>query len=337
MKTYFFRTCFAVFIFCFTVFGAGNCKNTAHAATISSAECVMETESRRILYEQHGDVRLPMASTTKIATAISVLESGIDVEKKVTIPKCAVGIEGSSVYLKENEEYTIKDLLYGLMLRSGNDCAVALATILDGSLDTFVSRMNRTAQMAGAVHTRFCNPHGLPDKNHYTTAVDLSLITAMSLENSTFRQIVSTKYYEPRAWKNKNKMLTEYEGTIGVKTGFTKQAGRCLVSAAERDGLTLICTVLNSPNMFERSKELLDGAFERYRKVLLLGAEETVYFEGGKGVSKQDYYYPIMEEEKAHVEIIASPKKCKNNKEIVGQFEIYLTKRLLFCGNLYKL
>ncbi len=307
------------------------------AQQFSAAECVMEVDSRRILYQERGDVRLPMASTTKIATAISVIDSGIDIEKTIQIPHNAVGVEGSSVYLKEGDEYTIKDLLYGLMLRSGNDCAVALAETVDGGVGDFSTRMNETAQRAGALNTHFVNPHGLPAKLHYTTAVDLSLITAYAMQNPLFCSIVSTKYYQPRAWQNKNKMLTQYEGAIGVKTGYTKEAGKCLVSAAEREGMRLIVTVLNCPIAYERTKALFDDAFKKYRKKRLLGAKETVRFEGGEGVAGEDYYFPLMEGEEEHIEIVAKPFFSDENKKIVGQFKIYLLKRLLFYGNLYKL
>ena len=310
---------------------------SARAQRISAAECVMEVDSRRILYQEHGDIRLPMASTTKIATAISVIDSGIDVERTVQIPHNAVGVEGSSVYLKEGDEYSIKDLLYGLMLRSGNDCAVALAEAVDESVGAFSTRMNETAQRAGALNTHFVNPHGLPAKLHYTTAVDLSLITAYAMGNPLFCSIVSTKYYQPRAWQNKNKMLTQYEGAIGVKTGYTKEAGKCLVSAAEREGMRLVVTVLNCPTAYERTKALFDDAFKKYTKKRLLSAAEVLRFDGGEGVAGQDYYFPLMEGEEEHIEIVAKPFVCAENKKIVGQFEIYLLKRLLFCGNLYKL
>lgn len=316
---------------------AFNEKPILSSASSFNAECVMEATSRRILSEEHGDVRLPMASTTKIAAAITVLESGIDTSKVIEIPQKAVGIEGSSVYLKEGDEYSVKDLLYGLMLRSGNDCAVALADCIDGGTEAFACRMNKTAQRAGAINTHFRNPHGLPTKNHYTTAVDLSLITAYALENPVFSEIVATKYYEPRGWTNKNKMLTRYNGAIGVKTGYTKQAGRCLVTAAERNGMKLICTVLNCPTMYERTTALLDDAFLKYKNRLILGERQAVSFEGGEGIPMQNLYYPMMEGEEAHLEMKAQPAKNKENKKIVGQFQIYLLKRLIFSGNLYKL
>ena len=144
----------------------------------SQAECVMEVKSHRILYEDGGEMRLPMASTTKIATAITVLNiCKNDTSKLITIPDIAEGVEGSSVYLKSGDIYSVEELLYGLMLRSGNDCATALATYCSGNIEAFSAEMNKTAQVAGALSTHFANPHGLPCKNHYTTARDLSLIT----------------------------------------------------------------------------------------------------------------------------------------------------------------
>ena len=304
----------------------------------AKAVCVMEQESRRILYESRGDMRLPMASTTKIATAITVLDACEDITTEFSIPDEAVGVEGSSVYLQYGDVYSVEDLLYGLMLRSGNDCATALALYVSGNIGNFSVKMNETAQRAGALATSFKNPHGLPCDGHYTTARDLSLITCYAMENPTFRKIVSTKYYEPRHWKNKNKMLETCDGGCGVKTGYTKEAGRCLVSAVEREEMCLICTVLSCPNMFEYSVQLLDDAFAAYKRVKLLSAGEEFYVGEGKqqaiGYSHEDFYYPLMEGEEEQLEIRTN---AVQDKEIVGQIEIYLSNRLLFSGNLYKL
>ena len=229
----------------------------------SKSECVIEWNTGDILYEWNADLRLPMASTTKILTAITVLELCNDIETEIFIPQEAVGIEGSSVYLKAGERYTAQDLLYGLMLRSGNDCATALALHFGGSVGNFCSKMNLVAQKAGALSSHFENPHGLPCENHYTTARDLCYITRYAMQNEVFKKIVSTKFYEPKQWKNKNKMLLHYEGAIGVKTGYTKEAGRCLVSAARKNNRIVICVVLNSPNMYERSTALLDKALRQ--------------------------------------------------------------------------
>ena len=315
------------------------------ATEYSRAECVMELESRRILYESHGDIRLPMASTTKIATAVTVLSLCEDVGAEFAIPKEAEGIEGSSVYLKGGDIYSVEDLLYGLMLRSGNDCATALALYCCGNISAFASKMNETAQKAGAIATNFRNPHGLPCAEHYTTARDLALISCYALENPIFAKIVATKYYEPCRWKNKNKMLTCYDGAIGVKTGYTKEAGRCLVSAANRADMVLVCAVLNCPTTYERSAVLLDDAFKAYEMVTLVDGKQV--FEVGegralqKGVLGQDFRYPLMEGEQEWIEMKTNAVKkgtlSGDGREIIGNLEIYLAKRLLFSGNLYKL
>ena len=290
----------------------------------AKAVCVMEQSSRRVLYEQNGDVRLPMASTTKIATAITVLENQKDLSKIIKIPQEAVGIEGSSVYLQVDEEYSLRDLLYGLMLRSGNDCATALALYCGKTVDGFCVKMNETAQKAGAFATVFKNPHGLPCKGHYTTARDLSLISCYAMDNPIFREIVATKYYEPCHWKNKNKMLAEYGG-VGIKTGYTKEAGRCLVSAMTRDGMTIVCSVLSSPNMYVYSAQLISDAFAsyKYRKIIEKGQEFIISDERSplKGKTDVDFYYPMMDGEENQLEIQIKPFF---DKEIVGQIEIYL-------------
>ncbi len=312
---------------------------------MSKAECVMEKNSRRVLYEWRGDVRLPMASTTKIVTAATVLSLCDNLQEEVIIPPEAEGVEGSSVYLKRGDEYSVEDLLYGLMLRSGNDCAVALACHCSASVNAFCTHMNKTAERAGALNSRFENPHGLPQKGHYTTARDLTSITCYALQNPIFRKIVSTRYYEPCGWKNKNKLLYRYEGAIGVKTGYTKEAGRCLVSAAEKEGMTLVCTVLGCSPMYERSAALLSDAFTAYRYVEILQKEEVFAIDGDKkavrGYVKDSYSYPLLKEEEKLLEYVASPvekmQKGENGEEIIGQLKIYLLKQLLFSTNLYKL
>ncbi len=315
------------------------------AYTEGKAECVMELHSRRVLYEKNGDVRMPMASTTKIVTAITVLEAYDSIEKEILIPQEAVGIEGSSVYLKKDEKYSIKDLLYGLMLRSGNDCATALAIDCAGTEEEFSAKMNLISQKAGALNSNFLNPHGLPYDGHFTTAHDLNLISCYAMHNTQFREIVATRYYAPRNWTNKNKILQLCEGGNGIKTGYTKQAGRCLVAAVERNGMTLVSTVLNCPTTYERSCMLLEDAFAQYTYEKLIGKETPIAVKKDKavlqGVTKQDYHYPLLPEEKELVEIKVIPSEnCSNQAkkdEIIGQFELYLSKQLLFSGNLYKL
>lgn len=238
------------------------CQRAAKAEQAGRAECVIEVSSRRILHEKDAMLPLPNASTTKIVTALIVIEDCF-LSDEVVIPPEAEGVEGSCVYLRAGETYTVEALLYGLMLRSGNDAAAALAIYHSGSVAAFAQVMNERVLLLGAEHTHFSNPHGLPDAAHHTTARDLALITAAAMENETFRAIVSAKRYAPYDWYNKNKLLSSFAGACGVKTGYTVQAGRCLVSAAEREGTLIVCVVLDCPPMYERSAQLLEAAFSR--------------------------------------------------------------------------
>ena len=248
-------------ILLFPVMQYAKAEEAAYVGAITSAKAmaVIEASTGRLLYEKSKDLKLPMASTTKICTAITVIENCDNIEKTVTVPDKAVGVEGSSIYLQKSEKVKIIDLLYGLMLQSGNDCAEALAITVGGSIEHFAAMMNETAAKAGATNSNFVTPHGLHDDNHYTTAYDLALISAYAFKNPVFEQIVSTKKHimpwegrnYPRVIVNKNKILSTYEGGDGVKTGFTKKAGRCLVSSATRDGMRIIAVVLNCGPMFE--------------------------------------------------------------------------------------
>ncbi len=316
------------FIISFCCFFSVPCTREVKAATESRGECVVEISSRRFLHERNADIRLPMASTTKILTALVVLgEENLD--EIVIVPKEAEGTEGSSVYLKAGEEISVRDLLYGLMLRSGNDCAVTLALHHSGSVRRFADAMNQKAISVGAENSCFRNPHGLPDEGHYTTARDLALIASAAMENDTFREIVSTKYYEPRAWKNKNRMLWDFEGALGVKTGFTVRAGRCLVSAAERNDMTLVSVVLNSPQMFERSEELLSNSFDKYRMTQICSSDVAY---GGYRVL-HSFVYPLAQHEAEKIRIETIP--FESSGEIAGAMKIYLENRLLFSQNLF--
>lgn len=253
----------ALCFLCAVVIGCFGCNQvTGYAATESQAECVIDCESLTFLHTKNADARLPMASTTKILTAIIIIED-CDPDEIVSVPKQAELAGGSSVYLREGDQISVRDLLYGLMLRSGNDCAVSLAICHSGDLKAFSQVMNERAMRMGAEHSHFCNPHGMPDENHYTTARDLAIISAYAMQNEMFREIVSCQYYQAKSWKNKNKMLFDYDGAIGIKTGFTTRAGRCLVTAAQRDNRIIVCVVLNSPQMYERTEELLNRAFEK--------------------------------------------------------------------------
>lgn len=244
---------------------------------------VMEAATGRVLYEKNAGQRLPMASTTKVMTAIVAIESA-DLNDVVTVSANASGVEGSSIWLGVGEKMTLSDMLYGLMLASGNDAAVAIAEHVGGSVDNFVEMMNKKAQQIGAYDTHFKNPNGLPSDDHYTTAYDLGLICAYAMRNPTFGGIVKTQYktlpWEGHEWdrvvKNKNKILWNYEGGNGIKTGFTKEAGRCLTAAAQRDGMQLVSVVLCAPDMFKDCMALMDDSFERFKNRVVVEKGEYV-------------------------------------------------------------
>lgn len=243
--------------------------------TTAKAAAVLELGSNSVLYSENAHEKLPMASTTKVMTAITAIER-CSLDEIITTADKAYGVEGSSIYLLKNEQISMRDLLYGLMLRSGNDAAVAIACAVGGSIEGFAELMNKKAAEIGANNTHFANPHGLPAENHYTTAYDLALICSYALKNTTFREIVSTQYYTAetgevkRTMMNKNKLLFQYEGTIGIKTGYTKAAGKCLTFAAEREGLTVVGVVLNCPDMFNESMRLMDYCFDTYRMYTII-------------------------------------------------------------------
>ena len=242
---------------------------------------LMDACTHKVLYAKNAHEKLPMASTTKIMTAILAIETG-KLDALVTVPKEAYGVEGSSMYLRLGEKISLRDLVYGLMLVSGNDAAVAIAINVGGSIAGFAALMNEKAKALGAQNTHFVTPNGLHDAEHYTTAYDLALIASYAMQNETFREIVGTTYYRTvtgeitRTVKNKNKILWEYEGGNGVKTGYTMAAGKCLVFSAERNGVELVGVVLNCPDMFPAAKRLLDYGFETYKPEKLVAAGDVI-------------------------------------------------------------
>lgn len=238
----------------------------------------MDADSGRVLYERGGDERRLIASITKLMTALVALESGHALDETVTIRTEWTGIEGSSLYLKSGEEITLEALLYGLLLRSGNDAAHAVAGYCSGDLDSFVARMNTKAEELGMENTSFSNPSGLNAEDHYSTARDMAILARACLSNETLRSIVSTRSITigGRIITNHNKLLWQYEGCIGLKTGYTEKAGRTLVSAAERDGMTLICVTLNAPNDWRDHAALFDYGFSQYERRCLVKAGEVL-------------------------------------------------------------
>jgi len=238
----------------------------------SAEAAVLIRSDGSVLYEKNADMRHSMASTTKIMTALIVIET-LPPDMLVTVDDRAVGVEGSSMYLEKGESLTVRDLLYALMLQSANDAAAALAYECAGSIEDFAGMMNAKAEALGLENTHFTNPHGLDDPEHYTTARSLARLTAYAVGDSTFREIVSSVKYAYSTSKksgvfvNHNKLLCSLEGCVGVKTGYTKSTGRCLVSATDRDGLLLICVTLNDPDDWRDHKALHDYGSGLYTRI----------------------------------------------------------------------
>ena len=316
-------------------------KTFAESSSAQSA-ILMEKTSQRVLWEKNAHQKLPIASTTKIVTALTVLKNCDNLEKVVKIDKRAVGIEGSSIYLRENESYTVKQLLYGLMLQSGNDCAVQLALTVGESVENFAKLMNETAQNCGAYESNFVNPHGLHNENHYSTAYDLAKITSVSLQNETFSQIVKSKVAEvcldnPHKIYNKNKLLKNWEFADGVKTGFTKKAGRCFVGSATKNNMQLVAVVLNCGPMFEESQRLMTYGFENWSLETIVPKNKLC---GSRYSTKREYFicqnsfsYPLTQKEMNSI----SKEIVLPNDNQDGVLNVYLGKHLIFSQKLVTL
>ncbi len=287
-----------------------------HADAISASKAILvDAQTGRVLYEKCADQQSLIASTTKIMTALIICEQ-CNVLDRMRIPHEAVGIEGSSMYLQAGEVLTVQELLYGLMLSSGNDAAVALAIYCGGTLEGFVELMNDKARMLGLINTHFVNPHGLDAPGHYSTARDLAALAAYAMNNPIFFQTVSTKSITVgnRCMTNHNKLLWQVEGAEGVKTGFTRAAGRILVSSTKRQGRRLICVTINDGNDWADHKSLYGDGFSRFqlrqlvKKGQVLG---TLHLFGGKKervnvIAEEEFSYPLAEYEK--VSLVLSAK-----------------------------
>ena len=241
----------------------------------SRSAVVIDRKSKNIIYGKNENVKKAMASTTKIMTAMVVIQN-TNLNNTVEISKKAAGTGGSRLGLKVGDKITVKDLLYGLLLRSGNDCAVALAEYVAGSVPEFSNLMNQNAQMVGLNNTHFVTPHGLDEEEHYTTAYELAILADYALNNEVFAQIVNTKSYtininkSSKALNNTNELLGNLNGVYGVKTGFTNGAGRCLVTSIKRGNLDVICVVLGADTKKDRTRDsakLIEYTFNKYEEI----------------------------------------------------------------------
>lgn len=283
-------------------------KKAGAVSVSASAAILMEQETGRVLYDHDADEIHRIASITKVMTAILAIESG-KMDEMTTVSKRAVYTEGSSIYLQQGEKIKLEDLVYGLMLRSGNDAATAIAEHVGGSVEGFVFLMNQKAAEIGMTHTVFANPHGLDDhEEHYSTAYDMALLTRYTMMNPKFQEISGTKSYTltrengTHKWRNKNRLLTEkYEYCTGGKTGFTKRAGRTLITTASKDGKDLIAVTLNAPDDWTDHISMYEYGFKTYSHKTILPkgylALNIEGMEGKKFILQDSIVYPLSEEE----------------------------------------
>ena len=287
---------------------------SGHAMSAQKA-ILVDACTGRVLYQKDADSRSLIASTTKIMTALVVCEQ-CNVLDRVKIPKEAVGVEGSSMYLKEGEILTVQELLYGLMLHSGNDAAVALAIWCAGTVEGFAELMNDKARSLGMTGSHFVNPNGLDAPEHYSTARDLAILTTYAMENPIFAKTVSTKTVTigQRSLRNHNKLLWQVEGVDGVKTGYTKAAGRILVSSAVRQGRRLVAVTINDGNDWADHAALYEDGFSKYQNRRLVQQGQVLgtvsLFSGVEAqvnvLAGEEFSYSMAEDEKAEI-ILSGP------------------------------
>lgn len=299
------------------IFFAANLLISTNGQAVSAAPGVsannailIEQSTGRVLYEKDAHSQESIASITKIMTAIIAIESG-KMEEKATASREAIYTEGSSIYLEQGEKMTLEDLVYGLMLRSGNDAAVAIAEHVGGSLDGFVYLMNEKAKWLGMENTHFDNPHGLDSDTHYSSAYDMAILTQYAMNNEKYREISGTTSYKSDertySWINKNKLLTQYyEYSTGGKTGFTKKTGRTLVSTASKDGMNLIVVTLNAPDDWKDHMSLFEWGFENFDMKTLTDEGEVKFnlLELNKsqtGYLRDKVHYPLTDNEENQV------------------------------------
>ena len=309
----------AVFILVIQLLGVCTCRCLAVSTSATSA-ILVDAESGRVLYEQNADAKMRIASTTKIMTALVAIRKG-DPSDMVTVSREAAYTEGSSMYLKVGEKLTLEELLYGLLLSSGNDAAVAIAEHISGSVQSFAEMMNETAKELGMTQSSFANPNGLDAPDHYSTARDMARLACAAMKDPTLVRIASSRSVTigGRTMTNHNKLLRMMEGCIGLKTGYTRAAGRTLVSCAERNGQRLVAVTLQDGNDWVDHQTLLEYGFSAYpaRRIVERG---TVYekraVEGGtlpsvSLVTAKRFSYPLREGEEVETAVeLSAPLKA---------------------------
>lgn len=319
----------------------------ADPAVSAEHAILIEQSTGRILFEKKAHEKSNIASITKIMTAIIAIESGKMEEMSKTSRK-AVYTEGSSIYLEQGEEIKLSDLVYGLMLRSGNDAAVAIAEHVGGSEEGFVYLMNEKALWLGMTNTHFDNPHGLDSDTHYSSAYDMALLMQYAMGNKHFQEITGAKTFKSAnrtySWRNKNKLLTQiYEYCTGGKTGYTKKTGRTLVSTASKDGMDLIAVTLNAPDDWRDHTSLFEWAFEKYDVKTISDKGKKTYslLDSGKTVTgflHEIVSFPISESEQGKVksENFLLERPHKDNEGIIGKAVFYLDDRQIIEAAIHR-
>lgn len=324
----------------------------SHYAMAYSAESMiaLDISSGRVLYEQNSYEEKLIASTTKIMTTIVAIEQ-MNLDTEITVDERVLKAYGSGIYIEMGEVMTLRDLLYGLMLRSGNDAAIVIACGVSGSMEAFVSLMNQKAYELGMSHTKFYNSHGLEEndgKGNTSTAYDMALLMRYAMKNLEFQTITGTKNYVGKSdkktyhWTNKNKLLRTYEYTVGGKTGFTEKARRTLVTAARKDGKEITIVTLNDGNDFNDHKNLYEALFSKFEKVVVLKKNELDTSKCETYLSDQLYLEKDVELlatkdeiEKIHVEYEINSLDTYKTGDQVGVVKVFLDEKELLSSRVY--
>lgn len=305
------------------------------SADTAKSTIVMDLDSGRILYEKNANQKRLIASITKIMTAIVAIEEG-DLTEKITVGEEVLSMYGTNIYVEVGEKMKLRDLLYGLLLRSGNDASVVIAKAIAGSEEKFVNLMNKKAQEIGMKNTIFKNPHGLDEETeNYSTAYDMALLSKYAYKNKTYRNIVSTDKYEVSTgkktylWYNRNKLLTTYEYCTGGKNGYTPRAGKTLVTTASKKGLNLTIVTLSDGDIYNNHIDLYENFFSKYKRYKIIDknnfridkefVDEDVYLE-------DSFYYPLTSNEVNDIKTVVHFLDDSATDEI-GTIEIFLSNQ----------
>ncbi len=304
----------------------------------------MEEKSGRILESSDINNKKLIASITKIMTCIIALENNNNLEKVIKVPNEVLKMYGTNIYIEVGEEIKIIDLLYGLMLRSGNDAALTLAIATAGSEENFVKLMNKKAQELGMNNTIFNNPHGLDeDTKNYSTAYDMSLLARYAYKNKIYRKIIKTKKYTCKSsiksylWYNRVSILNNYKYSLGGKNGYTPKAGKTLVSYAKKDNMTLIGVSLHDSNIYDTHEDLFEKNFKKYKLYKIVDKDNFSY--NKKLFSediylKESFYYPLKENELTNISTIINI--TNSNNTIPGKIIIKLNNKEIGSINIYR-